>query len=72
MHARVSDREYRRNRLTAMSSSGRYIQGGEVVGELSGRWTMLDRQLLERMLRLRPRPEAQAPEARQRMTAGVE
>jgi hypothetical protein len=58
MHASVSDKEYRRNRLTGMSSTGRYIQNGEVLGELSGRWTMLDRQLLERMLRRRPRTEA--------------
>jgi hypothetical protein len=58
IHARVADREYRRNRLTAMSSSGLFIQGGEVLGELSGRWTMFDRLLLERMLRRRPRFEA--------------
>jgi hypothetical protein len=53
VHARVSDRDYRRNRLTGMSSSGRYIQGGEVLGELSGRWTVVDPQRLERMRRRR-------------------
>ena len=72
MHARVSDRDYRRGRLTGMSSSGRYIQGGEVLGELSGRWTMLDRQLLERMLRRRPQPEARALDARERRAVGAE
>lgn len=72
IHARVSDREYRRGRLTGMASRGLYIQGGEVLGELSGRWTMLDRQVLERMLRRRPRPETPAPEVRQRIAVGAE
>jgi hypothetical protein len=72
MHARAYDLEYRRNRLTAMSSAGLYIQNGEVLGELGGRWTMLDRQLLERMLRRRPRPEARAPEERARLAVVAE
>jgi hypothetical protein len=64
-HSGVSDLDYRRNRVTAMSLSGRFIQNGEVLGELSGRWTMIERQLLERMLRLRGRPEARESETRQ-------
>jgi hypothetical protein len=72
IHSGVYGLDYRRSRLTAMSSRGFFIQNGEVLGELSGRWTMLDRQLLERMLRRRPRPEAHAVEARERLAVVAE
>ena len=64
VHSKVMDKSYRREQLVAMSSGGEFIQNGEVVGTMSGRWTMFDRALIER-LRRRGRSERPAAAAAQ-------
>jgi hypothetical protein len=59
IHSTVADKVQRRDQLAAMSLGGDFIQGGEVLGSMSGRWTMLDRALIER-LRRRARGDAAA------------
>jgi hypothetical protein len=68
VHSQVRDKVFRRDQLMAMSSGGDFIQNGEVLGSMSGRWTMFDRAIVER-LRRRGRMERAAtvpetPEAR--------
>jgi hypothetical protein len=64
IHSVVRDKAFRRDQLVAMSSGGDFIQNGEVLGSMSGRWTMFDRALIERMRRRRNgRPAAAAESA---------
>jgi hypothetical protein len=51
VHSRVRDKIYRRDQLVAMSSGGEFIQNGLVLGSMSGRWTMFDPAVIERMRR---------------------
>jgi A-factor biosynthesis hotdog protein len=51
VHSRVRDKVFRRDQLVAMSMGGDFIQNGEVLGSMSGRWTMFERALIERLRR---------------------
>jgi hypothetical protein len=51
VHSAVGDKIYRRDQLVAMSSGGEFVQNGAVLGTMSGRWTMFDRAVIERMRR---------------------
>ena len=60
VHSCVRDKQMRRGQLVAMCSGGQFIQRGEVVATMSGRWTMYDKAL---MARLRRRTERSEPVA---------
>jgi hypothetical protein len=62
VHARVADKQVRREQLAAMSCGGEFLQDGEVLGTMSGRWTMFDAALMERLRRRAARGPAAAPE----------
>jgi 2-oxo-3-(phosphooxy)propyl 3-oxoalkanoate synthase len=51
VHSKVREKQYRRDQLTSMSNGGDFLQDGEVVGTLTGRWTMYDRALISRLRR---------------------
>jgi hypothetical protein len=60
VHAQVRDKVYRRDQLVAMGSGGEFVQNGVVLGTMSGRWTMFDAAVIERMRR---RGRAERPAA---------
>ena len=71
VHSWVREKQYRRNQLVAMSSGGEFLQDGEVVATLSGRWTMYDRALIARLRRRSPpAPEVVAAAADPASRAG--
>ena len=47
----LTDLEFRRGRLVGMTCAGHYLQSGEVVGSLSGRWSLLPEAVVQRMRR---------------------
>lgn len=53
----VREKEYRRNRLVSMRYEGEFIQGNEILGTMSGQWTMHDRRLMERVRRRGAQPD---------------
>jgi hypothetical protein len=61
VHYRVRDKVFRREQLVALSSDGDFIQSGEVLGTMRGRWTMMDRALIERLRRRRDRTASDTP-----------
>jgi hypothetical protein len=68
VHSLVRDKSYRREQLVAMSSGGEFVQNGVVLGTMSGRWTMFDRAVIERMRR-RGRGERPAAAPAEALTA---
>jgi hypothetical protein len=61
VHAQVRDKSYRRDQLVAMSSGGEFLQNGVVLGTMSGRWTMFDQAVIDRMRRRGRSERAAAP-----------
>jgi hypothetical protein len=61
VHAVVRDKTYRRDQLVGMSSAGEFVQNGAVLGSMSGRWTMFEPAVIERMRRRGRTARAAAP-----------
>ncbi|MCG6870877.1 MAG: hypothetical protein LJE84_01200 [Gammaproteobacteria bacterium] len=47
----ISDKEFKRGALIGAQLEGDFIQGGESIGFMRGRWHFFDRRIMERMRR---------------------
>lgn len=51
VNSKVSDTQFKRGRLTAMTYGGHFVQDLEPIGSMTGRWNIYDRRVMERMRR---------------------
>jgi hypothetical protein len=56
VNSEVRDKKLRRDKLIAMNYDGNFVQHGQAIGFMAGRWRILDRKVAAR-LRGRPMPE---------------